>query len=65
MMVEPMPGTQTIYEYLSDCPTEFTSVSKVYPPNSTVIVNNACPNLWWYVLGEVTKLVVEHNDGSI
>jgi len=62
MLVEPMPGTQVIYEHITDCSDDFT---KVYPPNTTLVVHNRCPiNL--ELLGEVTKLVVDYNPlGSI
>ena len=58
LMLEPIPGTQVIYEFLNDCSRR--SLKKVYPPNSTVRVYNACP-LELTVLGEVAKLVVDYN----
>jgi len=63
LMVEPMPGTQAIFEYLNDCPESPKEKLKVYPPNSTVIVHNLCENLSFTVLGEVAKLVVQKNLG--
>jgi len=42
LMLEPYPGTQVIYEHFADCPTEHTVMKKVYPPNTTLIVNNPC-----------------------
>ena len=62
-MLEPMPGTQIIYEHINDCSN--LNLSKVYPPNSTVILNNTCPKLSIVILGEVRKLVVEQNYGFI
>jgi len=65
-MLEPYPGTQVIYEHFSsDCPTDDTSMKKVYPPNSTLIVHNPCANLSFTALGEITKLVVEVNWGHL
>ena len=60
-MLEPMPGTQVIVEYISDCSS---SVSKVYPPNSSVLIHNLC-DIDIEVLGEVRKLVVIENEGNI
>ena len=66
LMLEPYPGTQVIYEHFgSNCPVEFTRVDKVYPPNSTLIVNNPCKDLKFTALGEITKLVVEVNYGQV
>ena len=59
-MLEPFPGTQLIYEQFRDCGAGFT---KVYPPNSTVFVNNTCASGSITIAGEVTKLIVERNDG--
>ena len=65
-MLEPYPGTQVIYEHFGDCPTlPETWVNKVYPPNTTLIVNNPCWNLNINVFGEITKLVVERNYGGL
>jgi len=64
-MLEPAPGTQSIYEYISDCAEDGEEILKVYPPNSTVIVYNTCPYTVLGVLGEVTKLIVEHNSGCV
>ena len=61
LLIEPTPGTQAIYEYISVCSSSIKS--KVYPPNSTVIVNNLCATNTLEILGEVTKLVVERNKG--
>ena len=60
-MVEPAPGTQTIYEYISTC----TTVKKTYPPNTTLIVNLAreCAELQAY--GEITKFILEDNKGKV
>ena len=62
MLVEPMPGTQVIYEYIDDCSKYGTwgHLTKVFPPNTTLIVHNFCP-LTLTIVGEVTKLVVEYN----
>jgi len=59
LMVEPYPGTQVIYEHLGNCLTALTSKKKVYPPNTTLIVNNPCARLSFTALGEITKFVVE------
>jgi len=61
-MLEPMPGTQVIVEYISDC--SFSKLSKHYPPNSTVLLHNTC-NSYIEILGEVRKLVVFENVGTI
>ena len=61
IMVEPMPGTQLIYEHLRDCTT---NVTKTYPPNTTLVVNNTCKKALT-ILGEVTKLIVEKNEGTL
>ena len=58
MLVQPIPGTQTIYEYINDCSAG--TFTKMYPPNSTVIVYNQCP-IDVRLLGEVTKFVVQYN----
>ena len=70
MMMEPELGTQMIYEFVNtgDCSRNFLDqntpeVRKVYPPNSTVIVYNECSVV--QLLGEITKLVVEKNTGTI
>ena len=64
LMLEPYPGTQVIYEHFGNC-TTFNYVDKVYPPNTTLIVNNPCKNLVFTALGEITKLVVESNYGML
>ena len=61
LLIEPKPGTQFIYEYISDCSD---NVAIVFPPNSTVILNNPC-DIWIQIFGEVTKLVVEKNRGML
>ena len=61
-MLEPMPGTQLIYEHLSNCTGD---VKKVYPPNTTLVVHNTCKEFSHTVLGEVAKLVVERNEGTL
>ena len=62
LMLEPYPGTQVIYEHFSsDCPTSTAKVEKVYPPNTTLILNNPCEFLSFRALGEITKFVVESN----
>jgi len=40
-------------------------VRKVYPPNTTLIVNNPCTKIGFYALGEITKFVVESNYGWV
>ena len=66
LMLEPYPGTQVIYEHFSsDCPTSWTNVRKVYPPNSTLILNNPCKCINLTALGEITKFVVERNYGGV
>lgn len=61
LLVEPTPGTQAIYEYLSDC---YANINKVYPPNTTLILDIKCGTIT--VLGELAKVVVERNeDGGI
>ena len=57
-----MPGTQTIYEYINDCSkySRLEELTKVYPPNSTVILHLNC-KVTFVVLGEVAKLVVDYN----
>jgi len=40
-------------------------MEKVYPPNTTLIVNNPCKDLRLKALGEITKLVVESNYGGV
>ena len=57
MLVEPIPGTQAIVEYIGDC-ANTSSFKKVYPPNTTLILHNTCP-IFMDILGEVAKLVVE------
>jgi len=64
-MLEPYPGTQVIYEHLGNCPTTPINVTKVYPPNTTLILNNPCQNIAFYAYGEITKLVVESNYGDL
>ena len=61
IMVEPYPGTQVIYEFITTCGS---MSSKVFPPNSTLILSNRCTD-WIFVLGEVKKLVVLENNGEI
>jgi len=65
LMLEPYPGTQVIYEHLGNCPTVWTTVKKVYPPNTTLIVNNPCGYISFWSLGEITKFVVEENYGDL
>jgi len=64
-MMEPMPGTQAIYEYITDCPWYYKSFYKAYPSNSTVIVNNPCSMVSLYFNGDIAKLVVEANIGNL
>ena len=65
LMLEPYPGTQVIYEHLADCPTRLSYTTKVYPPNTTLIVNNTCEYLSFKAVGEITKFVVESNVGEL
>ena len=61
-MVEPYPGTQVIYEHFG---CTYETVTKVYPPNTTLILNNPCDVFTFTALGEITKLVVESNYGRL
>ena len=72
MMIEPYPGTQTIFEVFNgDCNRDFEELFdvdewdeiKTYPPNSTVYVLNNCSAILMF--GNITKLVVESNTGSV
>ena len=60
-MVEPYPGTQVIYQHLSTC----GEVNKVYPPNTTLIVNVAVDCAKLKLQGSIKKFVVEQNLGKI
>ena len=63
LMLEPIPGTQAIYEYINDC-SQPGVMKKVYPPNTSLILNIACQK-YVTVLGEISKLVVLQNKGSL
>ena len=65
LMLEPYPGTQVIYEHLGNCEATETFVTKVYPPNTTLIVTNPCEHTDFTALGEITKLVVLSNYGDV
>jgi len=51
-LLEPVPGTQTIVDYLNDGAAH----SKVYPPNTTLMVGIESGELT--CAGELTKVVV-------
>jgi len=61
LMVEPYPGTQTIYEYINTC----GDVEKTYPPNTTLIATVATDCAFLSALGDIKKFVVMENLGGI
>ena len=61
VMVEPVPGTQVIYEYLSSC----GHVEKTYPPNTTLFVTLAVECAMLTAYGSISKLVVVENHGVL
>ena len=60
-MYEPYPGTQTIVEYISTC----ERVTKTYPPNTTLIATIAVNCGGLTAFGDIKKLVVLQNHGSL
>ena len=60
-MIEPYPGTQYIFEYISTC----EHISRTYPPNTTLITYLATNCASLTAFGDIKKLVVLQNLGLL
>jgi len=59
VLVEPLPGSYVILEHHKSCET----LSKIYPPNTTLVVNNECGTM--QLSGDIKKFYVVNNKGHI